>query len=85
MKKAIYIFLFIISQSFFAQQSNQLWKGYFSYNEIVDVESGSNAVFASTQNALFSQAVSSSNLNIYNSITGLKPDIISNKCFIKSI
>ena len=77
MKKAIYIFLFIISQSFFAQQNNQLWKGYFSYNEIVDVESGSNAVFASTQNALFSQAVSSSNLNIYNSITGLKPDIIS--------
>ena len=77
MKKAIYIFLFIISQSFFAQQSNQLWKGYFSYNEIVDVESGSNAVFASTQNALFSQAISSSNLNIYNSITGLKPDVIS--------
>ncbi|RAK23779.1 two component regulator with propeller domain [Flavobacterium aquaticum] len=77
MKKAIYIFLFIISQSFFAQQNNQLWKGYFSYNEIVDVESGSNAVFASTQNALFSQAVSSSNLNIYNSITGLKPDVIS--------
>ena len=54
-----------------------MWKGYFSYNEIVDVESASNEVFASTQNALFSQVIASSNLNIYNSITGLKPDVIS--------
>jgi ligand-binding sensor domain-containing protein len=77
MKKAIYIFIFFISQFFFGQQSNQLWKGYFSYNEIVDVESSTNAVFASTQNALFSQIVASSNLNIYNSITGLKPDVIT--------
>ena len=44
MKKAIFILL--ISQFFFAQQTNQLWKGYFSYNEIVDVESASDAVFA---------------------------------------
>ena len=77
MKKAIYIFIFFISQYFFGQQSNQLWKGYFSYNEIVDVESSTNAVFASTQNALFSQVVASSNLNVYNSITGLKPDVIT--------
>ena len=54
-----------------------MWKGYFSYNEIVDVESSTNAVFASTQNALFSQVVASSNLNVYNSITGLKPDVIT--------
>ena len=77
MKKAIYIFIFFISHYFFGQQSNQLWKGYFSYNEIVDVESSTNAVFASTQNALFSQIVASSNLNVYNSITGLKPDVIT--------
>lgn len=77
MKKAIYIFLFIISQSFFAQQSNQLWKGYFSYNEIVDVESASDAVFAATQNAVFSKAIASSDLKIFNSINGLKPESIT--------
>ncbi|WP_026725147.1 type IX secretion system anionic LPS delivery protein PorZ [Flavobacterium sasangense] len=77
MKKAIYIFLFIISQSFFAQQSNQLWKGYFSYNEIVDVESASDAVFAATQNAVFSKAITSSDLKIFNSINGLKPESIT--------
>ena len=77
MKKAIYIFLFIISQSFFAQQNNQLWKGYFSYNEIVDVESANDAVFAATQNAVFSKAISSSDLKIFNSINGLKPESIT--------
>ncbi len=75
MKKAIFILL--ISQFFFAQQTNQLWKGYFSYNEIVDVESTSDAVFAATQNAVFSKAIASSDLKIFNSINGLKPESIT--------
>ena len=75
MKKAIFILL--ISQFFFAQQTNQLWKGYFSYNEIVDVESGTDAVFAATQNAVFSKAITSSDLKIFNSINGLKPESIT--------
>ena len=77
MKIKALIFILFVSQFSLGQQSNQMWKGYFSYNEIVDVESASTAVFASTQNALFTQAIVSSNLNIYNSITGLKPDVIS--------
>ena len=77
MKKAIYIFILLISQFFFAQQSNQLWKGYFSYNEIVDVDSGTDAVFAATQNAVFSKAITSSDLKIFNSINGLKPESIT--------
>ncbi len=75
MKKAI--ILLFISQLFFAQQTNQFWKGYFSYNEIVDVESTSNSVFAATQNAIFSKAITSSDLKIFNSINGLKPESIS--------
>lgn len=75
MKKAIFILL--ISQFFFAQQNNQLWKGYFSYNEIVDVDSGTDAVFAATQNAVFSKAITSSDLKIFNSINGLKPESIT--------
>ena len=75
MKKVI--FILFISQFFFAQQSNQLWKGYFSYNEIVDVDSGTDAVFAATQNAVFSKAITSSDLKIFNSINGLKPESIT--------
>ena len=90
MKKAIWIYLIFISQLFFAQQSNQLWKGYFSYNEIVDVESATNEVFAATQNTVFSKAIASSDLKIFNSINGLKPESIttihhsesSNKTFV---
>jgi hypothetical protein len=67
----------LISQFFFAQQNNQLWKGYFSYNEIVDVDSGTDAVFAATQNAVFSKAITSSDLKIFNSINGLKPESIT--------
>lgn len=77
MKIKTLIYILFVTQFSLGQQSNQMWKGYFSYNEIVDVESASNEVFASTQNALFSQVIASSNLNIYNSITGLKPDVIS--------
>ena len=77
MKIKTLIYILFVTQFSLGQQSNQMWKGYFSYNEIVDVESASNAVFTSTQNALFSQVIASSNLNIYNSITGLKPDVIS--------
>ena len=68
MKKAFLIFFF--TQFFFAQQNNQLWKGYFSYNEIVDIESTPNALFAATENAVFKQEVASANLNIFNSISG---------------
>lgn len=90
MKKIICIYLIFISQLFFAQQNNQLWKGYFSYNEIVDVESTTGEVFAATQNAVFSKALLSSDLTIYNSINGLKPESIttihhsefSNKTFV---
>ncbi|WP_445713717.1 type IX secretion system anionic LPS delivery protein PorZ [Flavobacterium sp.] len=77
MKKAILIYIFYISQFCFAQESNQMWKGYFSYNEIVDVESATQTVFAATQNALFSKETSLSDLNIYNSISGLKSDVIT--------
>lgn len=75
MKKAIFILL--ISQFFFAQQTNQLWKGYFSYNEIVDVDSGTDVVFAATQNTVFSKSITSSDLKIFNSINGLKPESIT--------
>lgn len=77
MKKSIYILVFFISHLLFSQQTNQLWKGYFSYNEIVDVESATGKVFAGTQNLIFSKALNTSDLTIYNSVTGFKPESIT--------
>ena len=77
MKKSIYILVFFISQLLFSQQNNQLWKGYFSYNEIVDVENATGKIFASTQNSVFSKALNTADLSIYNSINGFKPESIT--------
>lgn len=77
MKKSFYIFILFFTHLFFAQQTNQLWKSYFSYNEILDVESATGKVFAATQNSVFSKALASSELSIYNSVTGFKPESIT--------
>jgi hypothetical protein len=54
-----------------------LWKGYFSYNEIVDVTAGSGLVLAATQNSVFSQTTVASETTIHNSIKGFKPESIT--------
>lgn len=77
MKKSFYIAIFFLTQLLFAQQNNQMWKGYFSYNEIVDVESASGKVFTATQNGIFSKIIASAELTIYNSVTGFKPESIT--------
>ncbi len=72
-----YISILFLTHLIFAQQNNQMWKGYFSYNEIVDVESASDKIFAATQNGVFSKALISSDLTIYNSVNGFKPEAIT--------
>lgn len=77
MKKAVYIFVFFLSQLLFSQESNQLWKSYFSYNEIIDVEGTTDKIFAATQNTIFTKITSSSELTIHNSVTGFKSESIT--------
>ena len=76
MKFKIAFLLLICSQFVFSQQ-NQMWKSYYSYNEIVDVEGGFNTVFAATTNSVFYEELSLNELNIYNSINGFKPESIT--------
>lgn len=70
-------FLFFLVSVFSYSQSNQLWKGYYSYNEIVDISFGNEKVVASTENALFLKNITSGDLNIKNSIDGFKPEVIT--------
>lgn len=77
MKKSFYIVILFLTHLLFSQQSNQMWKGYFSYNEIVDVENATGKVFAATQNGVFSKALASSDLTIFNSVNGFKPESIT--------
>lgn len=76
MRLKIVFILFFISQLIIAQ-GNLLWKGYFSYNEIVDVEVSTTKVFAATENSIFNKENTQQDVNILNSINGLKPESIT--------
>lgn len=74
MKKTLLLLLFsVLSFS----QSNQLWKGYYSYKEIIDISYGNTKVIAATENALFSKNIDNGDLSIKNSIDGFKPETIT--------
>uniref|UniRef100_UPI00404B7073 PorZ beta-propeller-like domain-containing protein n=1 Tax=Flavobacterium sp. TaxID=239 RepID=UPI00404B7073 len=76
MKYRILFLLIICNQLIFAQ-GNQLWKSYYSYNEIVDVESSLNTVYAATSNSIFYKNLQINDLNIINSVNGFKPETIT--------
>ncbi len=74
--KFLYFLLFFGFQIGFSQ-NNLLWKGYFSYNEIKDVSESTSAVYAASENALFSQNITTNNIKTTNSIDGLSGQTIS--------
>ena len=74
MRKTLFLLLFsIVSFS----QTNQLWKGYYSYKEIIDISRGNTNVVVATENALFTKNIVSNELSIKNSIDGFKPETIT--------
>lgn len=75
-KRLLYFVLLIATQMGFAQ-SNLLWRGYFSYNEIKDLSESSTAIFAASENALFSKNTITSQLKTTNTIDGLSGQAIS--------
>ncbi|MBF02292.1 MAG: ABC transporter substrate-binding protein [Flavobacterium sp.] len=76
MRLTFLIFILLIGQWCFPQ-GNLLWKGYFSYNEIIDVEASSTAFFAATENGVFYKNTTQQDVNILNSVNGFKPNAIT--------
>ncbi|RKS94959.1 putative secreted protein (Por secretion system target) [Flavobacterium limicola] len=58
-------------------QSDLSWQGYFSYNEIKDVSESGTAVFAASENALFSKNLVTNVIKTTNTIDGLSGQTIS--------
>jgi ligand-binding sensor domain-containing protein len=77
MKKNVWCFLLLLFIQMGFAQSNLLWQGYFSYNEIKDVSESTTAVFAASENALFSKNVVTSQIKTTNTIDGLSGETIS--------
>ena len=76
MKKCFFYLLLLSFQVGFSQQ-NQLWKGYFSYNEIKDLSESPTRIFAASENALFSKNLSTNDIKTTNTINGLSGQTIT--------
>ena len=77
MKKSVLYFLFLLFVQMGFAQSDLSWQGYFSYNEIKDVSEAASAVFAASENALFSKNVTTNLIKTTNTIDGLSGQTIS--------
>jgi hypothetical protein len=76
MKKYLYaLLLFAFAQPAISQ--NQLWKGYFSFNEIKDVSQSANTIYAAAENALFSKNLGTNTLKTTTTIDGLSGQTIT--------
>ncbi len=77
MKKTFWLIALLGFYPLLFGQTNALWKGYFSYNEIKDLAESSSKVYAASENALFSQDVFTENIQTTNTVDGLSGQTIS--------
>jgi hypothetical protein len=56
---------------------NQMWRSFFSYNNIVDISQSDNRVYAASESAMFSQSLTTSELKTITSVDGLKAETIT--------
>lgn len=77
MNKRLFFLLFHLFAILGFAQSNKSWQGYFSYNLITDLTETPDALYASSENAVFSKNTISQALKTTNSIDGLKAETIS--------
>ena len=72
----IIILAFFVSKSFSQNFENQ-WIGYFSYANVIDVETGNDKIIAASENAIFTYDLISSEIKTITTIQGLSGDLIS--------
>jgi hypothetical protein len=77
MKRRFLYFLFLIGVQMGFAQNDLVWQGYFSYNDIKDVSESPTAIFAASENALFSKNISANLIKTTNTIDGLSGQTIS--------
>lgn len=73
MRYSYYLLCLFVSFFSFAQ-NNQLWKGYYSYEEAKAVEQDNETIYVATDNAVFAYNQNTAETEIYNTVNGLKID-----------
>jgi hypothetical protein len=77
MKNSVLCILLLLFLQMGFAQSNLLWQGYFSYNEIKDLSESKTAIFAASENALFSKSIATNQIKTTNTVDGLSGQTIS--------
>jgi ligand-binding sensor domain-containing protein len=77
MEKKFLYGLFLLLMQFGFAQNKLLWQGYFSYNQIKDVSDSPTAIYAATENALFSKNTATNIVKTINTVDGLSGQAIS--------
>lgn len=80
MPKAIFrfiLFVFGLSLNLGAQDFSTLWQAHFSYNDIIDVVSGNNKIYAAAQNAVFEYDTLTEEINTITTVEGLSGEQIT--------
>jgi len=73
----IFIILFGLSASCYCQDFSALWQAHYSYNNIIDVVSGENKIYAAAQNAVFEYNTLSNELTTVTTVDGLSGEQIT--------
>jgi hypothetical protein len=71
------LFFFGLSLNLGAQDFSTLWQAHFSYNDIVDVVSGNNKIYAAAQNAVFEYDTLTEEINTITTVEGLSGEQIT--------
>ncbi|TRX38001.1 T9SS type A sorting domain-containing protein [Flavobacterium sp. ZT3R18] len=75
-KKLLYLFFLFVLQISFAQ-TNLSWQGYFSYTQIKAVSQSPTAIYAASENALFSKNANTGIIKTTTTIDGLSGETIT--------
>ena len=76
-KKRFLYFVFLFFTHIGFAQNNMSWQGYFSYNTIRDLSQSATAIYAASDNALFSKNTSTNQINTTNTVDGLSGQTIT--------
>ncbi|WP_179004162.1 type IX secretion system anionic LPS delivery protein PorZ [Winogradskyella forsetii] len=69
--------LFLFSALSYGQDFSSLWQAHYSYNNIVDVVSGDNKIYAAAENAIFEYDVLTNEVTTITTIDGLSGEQIT--------
>ena len=77
MKNTFLKSILILSTLVGYSQNSQLWKGYFSYNNIQDVSESANHIYAASENAYFKRNLVTNEISTTSTVEGLSGQTIT--------